>query len=102
MVGKRVFSHESGIHCAGLVKDRRTYEPFDPGLVGHTCSEIVLGYGSGKASLKAALRLEGVLIDEDQLAPLLASIRNESLRLKRALTRDEWLVLHKQSILGPS
>ena len=100
VVGNRVFTHESGIHCAGLVRDRRTYEPFDPCLVGHSRSEFVLGWGSGRASLKAAADSAGIRMDETILPSVLASIRSESVRLKRALTRDEWVALLKES--GPN
>ena len=30
VVGSAAFRHESGIHCGGLLKDPRTYEPFQP------------------------------------------------------------------------
>ncbi len=30
VVGSAAFRHESGIHCGGLLKDPRTYEPFKP------------------------------------------------------------------------
>ena len=31
IVGEHVFTHESGIHVDGLLKDRRAYQSFDPG-----------------------------------------------------------------------
>ena len=34
VVGERVFSHESGLHADGVLKDPRNYEGFDPVEVG--------------------------------------------------------------------
>ncbi len=34
IVGKNIFSHESGIHTAGIIKNPFTYEPFPPEIVG--------------------------------------------------------------------
>ena len=33
-VGEAVFTHESGLHVDGLLKDPATYESFDPASVG--------------------------------------------------------------------
>lgn len=42
IVGKLVYSHESGIHCRGLQVDRRSYEPFRPETVGLMSSAFML------------------------------------------------------------
>ena len=34
IVGEHIFTHESGIHVDGLLKDRRTYQALDPALLG--------------------------------------------------------------------
>ena len=34
IVGEHVFTHESGIHVDGLLKDRHTYQSLDPALLG--------------------------------------------------------------------
>jgi len=54
VTGQATFCHESGIHCAGLLRDPMTYEPFASSLVGHPrAREFVLGRHSSLASLKA-------------------------------------------------
>ncbi len=52
IVGKMVFSHESGIHVDGLLKDKRTYSYLDPKLLGRRHS-----YVKGKHSGRSAERL---------------------------------------------
>jgi homocitrate synthase NifV len=48
IVGADVFRHESGIHVYGLLRDRRTYESFNPARVGRDAAlDVVLGKHSG-------------------------------------------------------
>jgi homocitrate synthase NifV len=55
ITGALVFTHESGIHCDGMIKDPRTYEPFSGSLLGRS-SEFVMGKHSGSALLRQALK----------------------------------------------
>jgi homocitrate synthase NifV len=83
IVGAAVFSHESGIHVDGLIKDRRNYESFDPEELGRS-HRIVLGKHSGSAGVRAAFgRLDLQLADET-VHPLLERIRDHAMRTKRA------------------
>ncbi|MFZ5965690.1 MAG: homocitrate synthase [Bacillota bacterium] len=50
IVGKEAFSHESGIHVDGLLKNRRNYESFDPEDIGRK-HHIVIGKFSGSAAI---------------------------------------------------
>jgi 2-isopropylmalate synthase len=49
IVGKNIFSHESGIHTAGIIKNPFTYEPFPPELVGGK-RNLMIGDTSGTES----------------------------------------------------
>ena len=51
IVGDEVFSHESGIHVDGLLKDSKTYEAFKPDLVGGK-RKFVIGKHSGKSAIR--------------------------------------------------
>ena len=55
ITGSLVFTHESGIHCNGMFKDPRTYEPFSGSLLGRG-SEFVMGKHSGSALLRQVLK----------------------------------------------
>ena len=59
IVGAGVFRHESGIHVHGLLRDRRTYEPFAAEAVGRAGTEIVLGKHSGAAAVRHILGRQG-------------------------------------------
>lgn len=66
IVGKNVFSHESGIHTAGVIKNPFTYEPYPPELVGAT-RNLLIGDSSGAEVIRhkveeALNKLMGVCI----------------------------------------
>ena len=46
VVGKNIFSHESGIHTAGVIKYPFVYEPYPPDLVGSK-RKLIVGDSSG-------------------------------------------------------
>jgi homocitrate synthase NifV len=60
VVGKDIFSHESGIHCHALLQDPRTYEPFPPDQVGRSDRRFVLGAHSGTAAIRHLLLQAGI------------------------------------------
>lgn len=54
IIGKNVFSHESGIHADGVLKEPRTYEYFDPSFIGQE-REFLFGKHSGSGALRNIL-----------------------------------------------
>src|SRR5215203_6776415 len=58
IVGSNAFSHSSGIHQDGFLKDAQTYEIINPEEVGAEASKIVLTARSGRHAL--AYRLQGL------------------------------------------
>jgi 2-isopropylmalate synthase len=51
IVGANAFSHSSGIHQDGFLKDAQTYEIINPEEVGADQSKIVLTARSGRSAL---------------------------------------------------
>lgn len=88
IVGKGVFSHESGIHCHGLLKDTRTYEPFSPEKVGQK-REFYAGSHSGKAGLLAMLSRNGTNANRAETSSLIRRVRQISLRRSDSLSSEE-------------
>jgi homocitrate synthase NifV len=89
IVGAAVFLHESGIHCAGELRDPRSYEAFAPELVGRTRPEFVLGSRTGGAAVRAMLERRGVSIDAAAARDLAATVRSLARRRRAALSTDE-------------
>jgi homocitrate synthase NifV len=96
IVGAACFSHESGIHQDGVMKNPVTYEPFDPGLIGVHRS-IVIGKHSGSASIRRILHRFGVKADDILIPEVLKNARRRSVRSKRCLSEEEIYRLYRQS-----
>lgn len=56
IVGANAFSHSSGIHQDGFLKDAQTYEIINPVDVGADSSKIILTARSGRSALAYRLR----------------------------------------------
>src|SRR5450432_4748849 len=59
IVGANAFSHSSGIHQDGFLKDAQTYEIINPDEVGADGSKIVLTARSGRSALAHRFRILG-------------------------------------------
>jgi len=88
IVGSAVFTHEAGIHVDGLLRDRRTYQNFDPAEVGRE-HRIVLGKHSGTAAVTLAYAQLGLALDDGEAQAILPKVRTLATRAKRAPTTDE-------------
>lgn len=77
IVGAGVFTHESGIHIDGLLKDIDNYQGFSPALVGreHT---LVLGKHSGVHAISTVYRRLGIELDNQQCQQLRTTLRQWS------------------------
>lgn len=63
VVGSNAFSHSSGIHVDGFLKDRETYEIMRPEDVGVDQSRVVLTARTGRAGLRDRLEKLGYSLD---------------------------------------
>jgi homocitrate synthase NifV len=92
IVGDAVFTHESGIHVSGLLRDAATYEALDPRLFGRE-RRIMLGKHSGTAALKLALESLDIAPDSVSLPGLLTRLRLYAEQVKRPVERTELVQL---------
>jgi homocitrate synthase NifV len=90
IVGAAVFTHESGIHVDGLLKDRGNYEAFRPEELGRQHS-LVLGKHSGSHGVRDAYAKLGMQLSAQQAHALLDCIRSHVAATKRAPTDAELL-----------
>ena len=89
VVGKSAFQHESGIHCAALLKHPLSYQPFLPDQIGRDKSELVIGKHSGSASLQHFYSGRGIMITKREAHDLLTIVRMTATEKKRALQPEE-------------
>jgi homocitrate synthase NifV len=76
VTGSAVFTHESGIHCAGLLKNPLSYQPFSPQEVGRGDWQMVIGSHSGVSGVRAALAKHGIEMDSGLAAEFAARVRD--------------------------
>lgn len=93
VTGSAVFSHESGIHCAGLLKDPQTYEPFNPEAAGLGKRTFVIGSHSGAAQIRHLLSQNGIFISEEAASRLRIHVQNTARQKGGALSQDELIGL---------
>ena len=88
IVGGNAFSHSSGIHQDGFLKEAQTYEIIDPELVGAEASKIVLTARSGRSALAHRLQKLGYQYtrnDIDILYPSFLQLADK----KKEVTQDD-------------
>ena len=100
IVGKNAFSHASGIHQDGILKEPRTYEIISPETIGLTKRHIVLGKLSGMHSFKKVLQDLRISIDEDKQERLFYQFKKmcqyQKIPMKQIMTRKFWHHLLKK------
>ncbi len=87
IVGDHIFTHESGIHVDGLLKDRRTYQALDPALLGRA-HRFVIGKHSGLAAIGARLAELRLEANPAEIGAILARVRAHAVATKRPVTAD--------------
>ena len=88
IVGGNAFSHSSGIHQDGFLKEAQTYEIIDPELVGAEASKIVLTARSGRSALAHRLQKLGYQYtrnDIDILYPIFLQLADK----KKEVTQED-------------
>jgi len=100
IVGSAVFSHESGLHVSGLLRDAGTYEALDPALFGRS-RRIVLGKHSGLAAVRHGLAGLGLQADEAHAGRVLERVRRHAVATKRAVEPSELAAFHAATAPAP-
>jgi 2-isopropylmalate synthase len=70
IVGSNAFSHSSGIHQDGFLKDSQTYEIINPEEVGADSSKIILTARSGRSALAYRFQNLGFVFDRNDIDAL--------------------------------
>ncbi|KAI3743162.1 hypothetical protein L1987_60867 [Smallanthus sonchifolius] len=95
IVGANAFSHESGIHQDGILKNKNTYEimsPEDIGLHRSNESGIILGKLSGRHVLKSKLSQLGYKIDGTELNDIFSRFKSIA-ETKKVITDEDLIAL---------
>jgi homocitrate synthase NifV len=90
IVGENIFTHESGIHVSGILRDPANYQAMDPGRLGRS-HRLVLGKHSGAASVKWAYSRMGIPLEDAQARDILSQVRAFASKTKREPRTGELL-----------
>jgi len=89
IVGANAFSHESGIHAAGVIENTDTFEPgvMTPEMVGAT-REMVLGKHTGTHAVRKHLVDEGYDPTENQVREVTKRVKSHASKQKAVTIKD--------------
>lgn len=93
IVGRNAFSHESGIHQDGILKNVRTYEIITPELVGIKANHLFLGKHSGRHAFKGKVEEMGFHLAEKQLLEAFTSFKKLTDHKKEVTDEDIFTIL---------
>lgn len=99
IIGKDIFSHESGIHVNGMMKSNYSYEPFGPNEVGLD-RYYPIGKHSGSSTLLYHLASVGITPDKNVIKTILPMVREIVTQRKRVLDTTELKELYLCSLAG--
>jgi 2-isopropylmalate synthase len=89
IVGANAFSHESGIHQDGFLKEKSTYEIITPESVGiKNNSHIVLGKHSGRHAFDSYLKNMNIELSQEELEHAFEKFKELTDRKKNITPKD--------------
>ncbi len=92
IVGDMVFTHESGVHVDGMLKDVNNYQGFSPALVGRI-HQFVLGKHSGSQAISSVYRELGIDLTQAQCQQLRLLLRHWAETNKCLPSKDDLFTL---------
>ena len=99
VVGENVFSHESGIHSHGVIKNSATFEPgiMTPEMVGHR-RRLTLGKHVGRHAVRQMLTDVHVEPNDTQLDMIVEKVKSIANKGKRVTDADLYEIA--ESVMG--
>jgi 2-isopropylmalate synthase len=98
IVGANAFAHESGIHHAGLIKKKITYEIMTPQSVGIPSSHIVLGKHSGRHAIQNRLEKLGYNLNDEAINKVFRRFKELADVKKEILDEDLEVIVYEEAL----
>ena len=96
VVGNNAFSHSSGIHVDGFLKDRETYEIMRPQDIGLAASRVVLTARTGRHGLRDRLEKLGFKLSKEELDVTYQRFLQVADRKQEVFDEDLMAILHDE------
>jgi 2-isopropylmalate synthase len=101
VVGANAFAHEAGIHQAGVLRARETYEIMKPEDIGLTESKLVLGKHSGRHAFADKLKDMGYSLSEENLEKAFKRFKELADKKKEISERDLEIIVAEEVYVVP-
>jgi len=101
IVGANAFAHEAGIHQAGIMRARETYEIMNPEDIGLTESQLVLGKHSGRNAFSKRLQDMGYDIKGEALEKAFERFKKLADKKKQIAERDLESIISEEAYSAP-
>ena len=98
IVGSNAFSHASGLHQDGMLKERSTYEIMTPESIGRSDSRIVISKHSGRNAFRDRLKKLGYELNDDEFMRAFRSFKEIADRKKEVTDADIEAVVADQTL----
>ena len=89
IMGDNAFTHKSGVHTDGVLKNPSTYEPFSPEMVGKE-RKIIVDKFAGRRAVMSKLNQYGIEASDEDLLKIIHEIKKVG---------DERKIVHETDIL---
>ena len=96
ITGELVFTHESGIHCHGMMRNSLAYLPFKPEEKGLPPTSMVVGSHSGRSNLVTVLAKAGIKESGSELSRTIERVREKAVLKKSFLSTEEVVEIYKK------
>jgi 2-isopropylmalate synthase len=96
IVGSNAFSHSSGLHQDGMLKERITYEIMTPESIGRTDSRLILSKHSGRNAFRAHIKELGYALDDGEFARAFRAFKEVADKKKDVTDADIQAVIADQ------
>lgn len=100
VTGRWCFTHESGIHVAGLLANPECYQPYPPSLVGRH-HEVVFGKHSGSQGVAHLAERSGVELPEAGRKAVLERVKAAAEQRKATVEEAEVLQWIREESVAP-
>lgn len=101
IVGANAFSHESGIHQHGVLKNKQTYEIMTPESVGLDKNKLVLGKHSGRHAFRDKLEQLGYKLTNEEVDAAFKKFKDLADKKKDVYDKDIEALVSRQRIDVP-
>ncbi|WP_319560567.1 hypothetical protein [Marispirochaeta sp.] len=96
IAGSSVYSHESGIHAAAMLRDPECFQMIDPEKLGLEKGKTVFGVSSGRHALAACLESWGIHLEGSHITRFLCWLRSKARSEKRSYDSESMESLYEE------